>query len=87
MLWRVNSTLEQRAEGGGPGIAFSLYPTTIEQLLAVADAGKIMVSLKTIKPPEFFLRQGLTIYEFVGANDVIPDIRAGRAHLQARRGS
>ena len=40
-----------------------------------------------MKPAEFFLRQGLIIYEFVGTNDVIPDIRAGRAHLEANRGS
>ena len=50
------------------------------------DADKIMASLQAMKPAEFFLRQDLTIYEFVGTNDVIPDIRAGRAHLQAKRG-
>ena len=50
------------------------------------DADKIMASLQAMKPAEFMLRQGLIIYEFVGTNDVIPDIRTGRAHLQTNRG-
>ena len=49
------------------------------------DADKIMFRLRKSKPDDFILRNGVTIYEFVGTNDVIPDMRAGKAHLQASR--
>ena len=52
-----------------------------------SDADKIMLKLRTIKPQEFLLRDGRTIYEFVGTNDSLPAMRAGMKHLEATRGS
>ena len=43
----------------------------------------IHASIVKMKPPEFLLKKGSTVYEFVGANDVMPEIRAARAHLEA----
>ena len=52
-----------------------------------ADADRVMEALRAIKPAEFFVRDGLTIYEFVGKNDAIPEMQAGRRHLQDNAGS
>jgi hypothetical protein len=46
-----------------------------------ADADAIMEALRGMKSEEAFVRRGRIIYEFVGANDVLPEIRAGRALL------
>ena len=46
-----------------------------------ADAEAIMAALGQMKPDEFFVRRGLLIYEFVGADVVIPEMRTGRALL------
>jgi hypothetical protein len=46
-----------------------------------ADADAIMEALKGMKSEEAFVRRGLIIYEFVGANDVLPEIRGGKALL------
>ncbi len=43
------------------GIAFSMYPTTIEELMAIADAGEIMPPKSTWFEPK--LRSGLFIHE------------------------
>ena len=37
-----------------------------------------------LKPDEFFLRKGLTVYEFVCTDDAIPLMRAGRKHLEGK---
>jgi hypothetical protein len=42
-----------------------------------------MASILKMKSEQAILRVGLTIYEFVGKNDVLPLIGAGKAHLQA----
>ena len=42
-------------------IAFSLYPTTMEQLIAVSDAGKVMPPKSTWFEPK--LRSGLFVHE------------------------
>ena len=47
-----------------------------------ANADAIMTSFKDIKPDEFLLRKDLIIYEFVGKDDAIPDMNAGKAHIQ-----
>ncbi len=49
-----------------------------------ADADKIMQALGKMKPPEWFMRRGLLIYEFVGGNDTIPEMRKGRSLLAKR---
>jgi hypothetical protein len=45
------------------------------------NASRILEALRGLKPEEFLLRKGLTVYEFVGKNEAIPEMRAGRAHL------
>ena len=63
------------------GSAFKLNTIVAE---SPADADEIMRALAKMKPTEWFLRRGLVIYEFVGPNDVIPEMRKGRALLAAR---
>ncbi len=52
--------LEKRVDGGDAAVAFSMYPTTIEQLIAVADAGQIMPPKSTWFEPK--LRSGLFLH-------------------------
>jgi uncharacterized protein (DUF1015 family) len=49
--------LEQRVDSGEMKIAFALYPTSIEELMAIADAGLIMPPKSTWFEPK--LRSGL----------------------------
>ncbi len=58
---RGTSELERRVNSGGAGIAFSLYPTTMEQLMAVSDAGAVMPPKSTWFEPK--LRSGLFVHE------------------------
>jgi uncharacterized protein (DUF1015 family) len=53
--------LERRVDSGETAIAFSLYPTTIEQLMAVSDAGQVMPPKSTWFEPK--LRSGLFVHE------------------------
>jgi len=46
-----------------------------------ADADSIMGALTAMKSAEALVRRGRTIYEFVGTNEVLPEIRKGRAIL------
>lgn len=52
--------LKQRVDRGDAAIAVSMYPTTIEQLLAVSDAGAIMPPKSTWFEPK--LRSGLFVH-------------------------
>ncbi len=55
--------LERRCSGSGDdtwAVAFAFYPTSIEQLLSVADAGKIMPPKSTWFEPK--LRSGLVVH-------------------------
>ncbi len=52
--------LERLVDSGEYRVAFSLYPTTIEQLIAVADASKIMPPKSTWFEPK--LRSGLFVH-------------------------
>ncbi len=54
---RGTKELEDRVNSGSAAVAFSMYPTTIEQLLDVADAGLIMPPKSTWFEPK--LRSGL----------------------------
>jgi uncharacterized protein (DUF1015 family) len=58
---RGTRELERRVDSGGAAIAFSLYPTTLEQLMAVSDAGAIMPPKSTWFEPK--LRSGLFVHE------------------------
>jgi uncharacterized protein (DUF1015 family) len=58
---RGTSALERLVNDGQAAVAFSLYPTTIEDLLKVSDAGEIMPPKSTWFEPK--LRDGLLIHE------------------------
>jgi uncharacterized protein (DUF1015 family) len=53
--------LERRVDSGEMAIAFSLYPTSMDQLIAVSDAGAIMPPKSTWFEPK--LRSGLFVHE------------------------
>jgi uncharacterized protein (DUF1015 family) len=58
---RGPAELERRVDSGDAAIAFSLCPTTLEQLMAVSDAGKVMPPKSTWFEPK--LRSGLFVHE------------------------
>jgi len=55
------SELEKRVDSGEMKVAFSMYPTTMTQLMNIADAGKIMPPKSTWFEPK--LRSGLFIHK------------------------
>lgn len=52
--------LERRVDSGEMAVAFSLFPTSIEELFAIADAGKTMPPKSTWFEPK--LRDGLVVH-------------------------
>jgi uncharacterized protein (DUF1015 family) len=58
---RGTKELERLVDEGQAAVAFSLYPTTIEDLLQVSDAGEIMPPKSTWFEPK--LRDGLLIHK------------------------
>ncbi|MEX0602752.1 MAG: DUF1015 domain-containing protein, partial [Bacteroidota bacterium] len=52
--------LERRVNSGEMKVAFSLYPTSIDELMAIADAGKVMPPKSTWFEPK--LRDGLFVH-------------------------
>jgi uncharacterized protein (DUF1015 family) len=58
---RGTEELERRVDSGEMAIAFSLYPTTLDQLMAVSDAGAVMPPKSTWFEPK--LRSGLFVHE------------------------
>lgn len=58
---RGSKELERLVDEGKAAVAFSLYPTTIEELLRVSDAGEIMPPKSTWFEPK--LRDGLLIHK------------------------
>jgi uncharacterized protein (DUF1015 family) len=58
---RGTDELEKLVAEGKAAVAFSLYPTTIDDLLSVSDAGEIMPPKSTWFEPK--LRDGLLIHE------------------------
>ena len=59
---RGTAELEKLVRSQQAAVAFSMYPTTIEQLLNVSDAGEIMPPKSTWFEPK--LRSGLFVHEF-----------------------
>ncbi|MGE5340667.1 MAG: DUF1015 domain-containing protein [Candidatus Omnitrophota bacterium] len=57
---RGTDELEKRVNSGECKVAFSLYPTTIEQLFSVADSGNIMPPKSTWFEPK--LKSGLVMH-------------------------
>ena len=53
--------LERRVRSGEMAIAFSLFPTTLDQLMAVSDTGHVMPPKSTWFEPK--LRSGLFVHE------------------------
>lgn len=58
---RGTGELERRVDSGEMAIAFSLYPTSLDQLMAVSDAGHVMPPKSTWFEPK--LRSGLFVHE------------------------
>jgi uncharacterized protein (DUF1015 family) len=58
---RGTEELERLVKEGKAAVAFSLYPTTIDDLLKVSDAGQIMPPKSTWFEPK--LRDGLLSHE------------------------
>lgn len=59
---RGTSELEERVKSGRGTVAFSMFPVTVDQLMAIADAGQIMPPKSTWFEPK--LRSGLFIHTF-----------------------
>ncbi|MDD3886782.1 MAG: DUF1015 family protein, partial [Victivallaceae bacterium] len=59
---RGTKELVKLVDSGDYAIAFSMYPTTVEQLMAIADAGAIMPPKSTWFEPK--LRDGLVCHDF-----------------------
>jgi uncharacterized protein (DUF1015 family) len=57
---RGTAELERRVHSGEMAMAFSLYPTTVDQLMAVSDAGQVMPPKSTWFEPK--LRSGLFVH-------------------------
>jgi len=57
---RGTGELVQLVDGGKGAVAFSMYPTTVDQLMDIADAGQIMPPKSTWFEPK--LRSGLFIH-------------------------
>ena len=58
---RGTGELARRVDSGEMAIAFSLHPTTLDQLMAVSDAGHVMPPKSTWFEPK--LRSGLFVHE------------------------
>jgi uncharacterized protein (DUF1015 family) len=58
---RGTKELERLVNEGKAAVAFSLYPTTVEELLLVSDAGEIMPPKSTWFEPK--LRDGFLIHK------------------------
>ena len=59
---RGTEELEMLVNTDKAGVAFSMYPTTVEQLMAIADAGEIMPPKSTWFEPK--LRDGMVCHNF-----------------------
>ena len=58
---RGTGELEERVRSGRAAVAFSMYPTTVDQLMAISDAGRIMPPKSTWFEPK--LRDGLLCHD------------------------
>jgi uncharacterized protein (DUF1015 family) len=58
---RGTAELERRVQSGAAAVAFALFPVSVEELLAVSDAGEIMPPKSTWFEPK--LRDGLLVHE------------------------
>ena len=61
----IRGTDELEARAADTGVAFSMHPTSMDELLSVADAGQIMPPKSTWFEPK--LRSGLFVHRFSGS--------------------
>ena len=59
---RGTGELEKLVNSGKAAVAFSMYATTLDQLMDIADAGEIMPPKSTWFEPK--LRDGLVVHNF-----------------------
>ncbi len=59
---RGTAELERRVDSGECAVAFSMFPTTVAELMAIADAGETMPPKSTWFEPK--LRSGLFVHRF-----------------------
>jgi uncharacterized protein (DUF1015 family) len=59
---RGTAELVKLVDSGAAAVAFSMYPTTVQQLMDIADAGQIMPPKSTWFEPK--LRSGLFVHTF-----------------------
>ncbi len=59
---RGTQALSDRVDAGKGGVAFSMFPVTVDELMAIADAGQIMPPKSTWFEPK--LRSGLFVHTF-----------------------
>ncbi len=57
---RGTAELERRVDSGEMALGVSMYPTTLDQLMAVSDAGQIMPPKSTWFEPK--LKSGLFVH-------------------------
>ncbi len=57
---RGTDELKKRVDSGRDAVAFSMYPTTVDQLMAISDAGQVMPPKSTWFEPK--LRDGLLVH-------------------------
>lgn len=65
----IRGTDELSERAGDTGVAFSMHPTSMQELLAVADAGLIMPPKSTWFEPK--LRSGLFVHRFTGSRSCV----------------
>lgn len=70
---RGTEELERRVDDGEADLAVSMFPTSIEELVAVSDEGSLMPPKSTWFEPK--LRSGLLVHDF--AEDVPDDMSIG----------
>jgi uncharacterized protein (DUF1015 family) len=52
--------LERRVDSGDSAVAFAVYPTTIDEVMKIADAGGVMPPKSTWFEPK--LRSGMVVH-------------------------
>lgn len=57
---RPLAELQERVAGGRDAVAFSMYPVTVGEMMAIADAGAVMPPKSTWFEPK--LRSGLFVH-------------------------
>jgi uncharacterized protein (DUF1015 family) len=61
---RGTEELERRVDSGGFAVAFALYPTSLDDVMRVADAGEVMPPKSTWFEPK--LRSGVVVQSLMG---------------------